>query len=639
MCGIAGIVSGDRLTDDDRVALEPMLDALAHRGPDGRGTWTDPHAALGHTRLAIIDPDGGQQPICNEDGSVTAVVNGEIYNHRALRAELEARGHRFSSVADSETVVHLYEEFGATCVERLRGMFALAVWDSRARTLLLARDPIGIKPLYYARIGRRFLFASQLDGLLASGAIDRTVDLASLHNYLVYHYVSAPNTILRGVRKLEPAERLTVSRDTQRSERYWDLRFQVDERRRDEDWGDALRGELRRAVRSNLIADVPVGAFLSAGIDSSAVVAAMVGEVAGPARTYTVGFDNESYDERDDARRFAKRFQTNHDDECVAPDPGEIASKLCVAFDEPFADPSAIPTFYASRLASRHVKSVLSGDGGDELFAGYTRYTTHHRERVLRHWTSSAWPRRAIQACATGLPRRLRSAAHNLAADHDRAHYLSVAWFDPDETRELLDPDVARSLSAHDPFDALCRHFRRCESHDPLARSQYVDLKTWLADGVLCKTDRTSMANGLEVRVPLLDTRFAELAATLPNHLKIKGACGKYAFRRAMTPLVGRDVAQGRKRGFEVPLDDWFKGPLRSLARDALQACDTRVTQWISPAAIESTWTQLDRGRRGIGVRLWEMLMLELWTRNNLHAAPARSARPAISREWPESVA
>lgn len=627
MCGIAGLVSAEHLTGSDRRSVEPMLDALRHRGPDGRGTHHDDHAILGHTRLAIIDPLGGRQPIPNENRTVWTVVNGEIYNHRDLRNDLESKGHRFTTHSDSETVLHLYEELGPACVEKLRGIFALAVWDADRRTLLLARDPLGVKPLYYMRVGPRFYFASRLDALLATGAVKPVVHPPSLHNYLVYHYVPSPDTILRGVHKLAPAQRLVLRGNALRTDFYWDLDFQTDTHRRAADWDSDIRRALQDAVTANLTADVPLGAFLSAGLDSSAVVAAISAASPDPVRTYTVGFDNKLFDERHDARRFARRFATRHHDQCVTPDPRDIVETLAAAFDEPFADPSAVPTYYVSRLAARHVKAVLSGDGGDELFAGYSRYTHRHRQRLIRRCIASPSTRRAIHACAEPFGARVRNAVRQITSADDLAHYLGVAWFDPDETRDMLNPDFARQIADHDAFDVLRHHFQRCNARNPLARSQYVDLKTWLADGVLCKTDRAAMACGLEVRVPLLDIPLAELAATIPPRLKIHRGRGKHALRRALQPVLGRNVTLRPKQGFEVPLDEWFAGPLHAFARDAINASDTRLSQWIAPDAVDHAWTRLRQHRPGAGARLWALLMLELWARRNL-AAPAPTAQP-----------
>ena len=630
MCGIAGVVSDRSLEPSDRDVVVRMLRRLAHRGPDGKGIRTCRTAVLGHSRLAIIDPEGGAQPIANEDQSVWIVANGEIYNYKTLRAELESRGHAFRTASDAETILHLYEEMGPACTSRLQGMFAFAIWDDRRRTLLLARDPLGVKPLYYATRGSTCVFASTLDAVLEHPKVRREVDPEAVHDYLTYHYVPSPKTIFRHVAKLRPAERLIVANGAVRAQLYWDVVFQPDRRRTDAEWLSLVRDGLALAVESHLVADVPVGAFLSGGLDSGAVVAAMADATQAPIMTNTVGFDDAMFDERAEARTLAARFGTDHWEERITPNPAEVTETIACCFDEPFADPSAIPTYYASRMARRRVKAVLSGDGGDELFAGYTRYLRYHRQRAMRLLTASTCARNLVHAAAAFASPRLRAVADNITADHDRAHYLNVAWFDPHSTRELLSPDLREQLNAYDPFEVLAHHFRNCAAEDPLPRSQYVDIKTWLADGVLCKADRASMACGLEIRVPMLDRSYVETMAELPERLKLQNRQGKFALRRAMEPVLGRDAVQRPKRGFEVPLDNWFTGPLSQLLQDTLLSGRPMIREWINPVGVREVFAQLERGKRGYGVRLWALLMLELWARRVL---PRRAPAAPVSHE------
>lgn len=630
MCGIVGVVSQDSISIVDRRAINGMLDCVAHRGPDGRGFRTDHNAAFGHTRLAIIDPERGAQPISNEDDTTWIVSNGEIYNYRELRAQLEAKGHRFKTHSDAETILHLYEDVGPACTEQLRGMFAFAIWDSVRRTLLLARDHMGIKPLYYTIRSDTIIFASTLTALLAHPAVTREVDLESLHNYLTYHYIPSPGTILRGVSKLRPAERLVFKNGVARVDTYWDLSFRSDEHTSEDTWSECVRAGIADAVRANTVSDVPVGAFLSGGLDSSTVVATMVRIADKKVRSNTVGFDDPRYDERSEARKFALRMGCDHYEQVIRPDAKDVLQILPQHFDEPFGDPSAIPTYYASRMARQQVKVVLSGDGGDELFAGYRRYHRAMAVRTPRNWIAEPYARQTLRACAWPFGRRLRAAARNLTVDEDYAHYLDVAWFDPRDTSLLLNHETRRALIGHNPMDVLARHFARCDSRDPLARSQYVDIKTWLADGVLCKVDRASMANGLEVRVPLLDVPFVERMAALPPELKIRrtasGVISKHILRTAMRPLLGSECVSRSKSPFEVPLDAWFAGPLQPLVTDLLLSSDSHIAQWIDTSAIERIASQLKRGRRGLGPRLWALLMLELWSRKHLAADPPRQA-------------
>jgi asparagine synthase (glutamine-hydrolysing) len=636
MCGIAGVVSDRSLAPDDRDVVIRMLERLAHRGPDGRGLRTLRTAVLGHTRLAIIDPEEGAQPIGNEDGSIWIVANCEIYNYKSLRSELESRGHVFQTGSDAETILHLYEEMGVACTDRLRGMFAFAIRDERQRSLLLARDPLGVKPLYYASAGSTLVFASTLEAVLEHPAVRRDVAPEAIHDYLTYHYVPSPKTILRHVAKLRPAERLLVSNGVAQTQRYWDIAFEKDRCRTDAEWLWLVRDGLSAAVESHLVADVPVGAFLSGGLDSGAIVACMSGATPQPAATNTVGFLERQFDERTEARALAVRFGTDHEDHLVSPNAIDASEIIAAAFDEPFADPSAIPTYYASRMARRRVKAVLSGDGGDELFAGYTRYLRHHQQRSLRRFTMNGYVRSLVHATGVLGGPRVRAIADNLTSTHLRAHYLDVAWFDPASTLTLFSDDFREQLNGYDPFGVVRDHFAECMYDDPLSRSQYVDLKTWLADGVLCKADRASMACGLEVRVPMLDRPFVETVARLPEHLKIRHGQGKFALRRAFEPVLGEDVAARSKRGFEVPLDEWFEGPLRAVLHDTVLSNRSRIGEWLDIKAVDHVRLQLQRGRRGIGARLWALLMLELWCRRVLPrtvpAAPAfdESAEPAL---------
>jgi asparagine synthase (glutamine-hydrolysing) len=655
MCGIAGIVSFDGVNDRDRATVNAMLDTLHHRGPDGRGTWSDRRAVIGHTRLSIIDVAGGAQPLLNEDETICASVNGEIYNHALLRSDLESRGHRFRTGSDCEVVVHLYEEYGRSFVDRLRGMFAIAVWDARKRSLLLARDPFGIKPLYYARMGSTILFASQLNAIMIDPRLERTIDPRALHEYLTFHYIPSPRTILRSASKLGPTQCAVFTAETSHVREYRDIQLAPDDdvglshddgvepcrdgscspgrdsshvgsqvgQPDDDAYLDALSSALRDTVSHHTLSDVPIGAFLSGGLDSGAIVATLANTSPAAIRTFTVGFEQDAFDERVSARAVADLFSTMHHDESVEPDPHEITTLFERYFDEPFGDPSAIPTYYASRLAARSVKVVLSGDGGDEWFGGYTRYQKLYRRRAARTITANPWARSIINGVAPLFGSRVSRAASHMTADHDLAHCLSVAWFNPLDTLALLNRDARRSLQGFDPFAVLRRQFDRCDSTDPLARSQFVDLKTWLADGVLCKVDRASMACSLEVRVPLLDTQWASFASRIPTRLKLNGHDSKIALRRAMEPFLGNNVTQRRKRGFEVPLDDWFRGPLADRFRDTVLQPDARINEWLDPDAIRNTWQRFQHHRGNLGARLWALMMLENWLDAN--RSPATS--------------
>ncbi len=621
MCGIAGIIADHRLTQDDHDVMSNMLDTLAHRGPDGVNRYNDDRAILGHTRLAIIDLDTGIQPIRNENGSLHIVANAEIYNHRQLRSQLESRGHRFRTNSDCETILHLYEDHGPNCVTKLQGMFAFAIYNSDTRELFLARDPLGIKPLYYTRTRSHWLFASQLDAILQHPSVPRDIDLESIHLFLTYHYVPSPRTIIKNINKIPPATTIHIKNNHTTTTNYWDVNFTANNTRTDQDWLETGRQTLHDAVHAHLESDVPVGAFLSGGLDSSAVTHAMSRIQREPVMTHTVGFNQEQFDERNDARKLAATLRTDHRDQCVRPQPLEITDIIANAFDEPFADPSAIPTFYASHLARRRVKTVLSGDGGDETLAGYSRYLQLHRQSGIRRPLSAPRIRRLLNACAKPFSPRLRAITDNLTADTDLAHYLNVAWYHPNDTLRLFNDDTTAQLAHHDPFPVIKNALANCNTTDPIARCQYADIKTWLADGVLCKVDRASMANSLEVRVPLLDTRWVQFTAALPNHLKFQNNHGKHLLRTMMQPILGDQVTNRPKKGFEVPLGHWFKGPLHDLAADLILAPNAKITEWLDHDEINRNWTCLQNRDTRLGPRFWALLMLELWTKRTLKSA------------------
>ncbi len=595
-----------------------MVGRLRNRGPDARGIRTLRTAVLGHSRLAIIDPHEGRQPLANEDETVWLVCNGEIYNYKELRRELVSRGHRFRTQCDSEVIVHLYEEMGADCVTRLRGMFALAIWDEAHRSLMLARDPVGVKPLYYIHNGATLVFASTLTALMEHAAVGRELDLHSLHQYLTFHYIPSPGTILQDVFKLQPAERLISSDGRIKVQQYWNVAFEADPFLVDSDWMEVIRDGIARSVEYNLVSDVPVGAFVSGGLDSSAVVAAAADSGYAGLQTFTAGFHESRFDERAPARDLASRLGTRHREQEIFPNPLAVVDQLPESFDEPFADPSAIPTHLISKAAREHVKVVLSGDGGDELFAGYSRYIRRGHERWIRPWTAGRYTRSLVKTMAAAAGRRGRSAAAGLTENLEYAHYLDVAWFDPEETRALLNDEAASFLKDYSPFEVLRHHFKQCSSRDDLSRAQYVDFKTWLADGVLCKVDRASMAFGLEVRVPLLDTPFVQTMARLPRHLKIQGGTGKYGLRKAMEPALGSESVRRVKRGFEVPLDRWMAGPLHDCVHDIVLNSDSEISRWLDRRSVAVAWEQLQQGRRGMGARIWSFLMLEQWLKQNL---------------------
>ncbi len=619
MCGIAGIYNYQNDQPVSESVLRRMVNALVHRGPDDAGFYVNGRIGLGHRRLSIIDVAGGRQPIFNEDGSVAIVFNGEIYNYRELAALVEARGHQLRTNSDTETIVHLYEEFGETCVEHLRGMFAFALWDAREQKLLLARDRVGKKPLYFADVGGALIFGSELKALLEHPAMPREVDPLAVADYFSYQFVPAPKTIYRQAKKLRAGHFLIVTPSGISERQYWDIDFSQTEQRSEAEWSEMLLDEFRSAVNGRLISEVPLGAFLSSGVDSSAVVAMMSRINSRSVITTTVGFKEEKFSEADDARRFAESLNTDHHERIVTPDAVSIIKKLAWHFDEPFADASAIPTFYVSQAAREFVTVALSGDGGDESFAGYRRYAfdaVENRVRKLAPIKPLFGALAAVYPKADWLPQPLRAKAtlRNLSLDPARAYFNSVYGAMANERDGLLSGDLRAQLRGYDPFEVFAEHYRRPKTDDPISRAQYADIKLYLADDILTKVDRASMAVSLEVRCPLLDHRLMELAAKIPSSLKLRGREGKYIFKRAMSGLLPPEVLNRRKQGFVVPLAEWLRKDLRELAESLL--FDSAASDgWLEPVAIRKLWQRHQSGLRDYSRPLWAVLMFRMWQR------------------------
>jgi asparagine synthase (glutamine-hydrolysing) len=628
MCGIAGFLYADPNLPPVPGVLKAMGDSIAHRGPDAEGFWEEPGLGLVHRRLSIIDLAGGDQPIGNEDGSVQVVFNGEIYNYRSLRTELESRGHRFRTRSDTEVLVHLYEEQGERLVERLRGMFAFALWDRTRRQLLLARDRVGIKPLYVYRDGEKLVFGSELKAILAHSGVNRRVDVAALEDYLTFGMVPGARSIFQAVEKLPPAHTLVArSRDLDRPpRRYWRLQIESDPERDSDDWQEAIRAKLAEAVRLHLIADVPVGAFLSGGLDSSAVVAASAGSTQGPLRTFSIGFREEAFSELPYARRVAERFGTQHAEEIVTPEAVSLLDELTHYYDEPFADSSAIPTFLLARLASRSVKVAISGDGGDEAFGGYARYAHDLKEAAVRRrlpdWfrrvalgpMARAWPK------ADWLPRplRVKTALTNLALDPGAAYANTLTLCRTPMRRRLMAPDLSAGLGSHDPHTIIRDDYATAPHDDPLGGMIAADVATVLPDDFLVKIDRASMAHGLEVRPPLLDHELLEFAARIPSRWKVRRGETKWIFKQACSRTLPDEVVWRRKQGFEIPVDAWLRGPLRPVFESAVLDSRARVGDMINQGIARQIYRAHLAGTRRSGGILWSLLILALWAERYL---------------------
>jgi asparagine synthase (glutamine-hydrolysing) len=618
MCGICGLFEFDQSRTIPGEVIRRMTDTIVHRGPDDEGAFLGPGIGLGFRRLSIIDVAGGHQPLSNEDGSVWVMLNGEIYNYPELHKDLVDRGHRFATRSDTETIVHLYEEYGEECFARLRGMFAIALWDSRSRQLVLARDRVGKKPLYYAADSKHILFGSELKCLLAGDSLPRDINIEALSDYFSLGYIPAPKTIYRAANKLLPGHYLVASAKNVRVQRYWDISFAEVEQRTEEEWCEILRHQLCEVTRMRLMSEVPLGAFLSGGVDSSSIVAMMAKIMKRPVTTCSIGFEEREFDESDYAREVAEQFHTDHHEQIVRPNALDVLNKLVWHYDEPFADSSAIPTYYVSQVARKYVTVALGGDGGDESFAGYRRYYFDQMENHLRGFIPAGLrstvfgPLGQIYPPLAWAPRFLRAKAtfQSLARSPLEGYFNSVSIFRPGEKPNLFTPDFRSSLSGYDSIGVLKEYYDRADTTDPLSRIQYVDIKTYLADDILAKVDRASMAVSLEVRAPLLDHKLMETIAKIPSSLKLVGREGKYILKKAMAPILKPDILYRQKQGFAVPLDRWFREDLRELTHDALFGSDDGI---LDRPFLKKIWDQHQKGVYNRSAHLWSVLMFRKW--------------------------
>ena len=634
MCGIAGAAARDPGRLPSLEVGHRMCSVIRHRGPDDEGIRREGCSLLGMRRLSIIDLAGGHQPICNEDGSVWIVFNGEIYNFQELRRDLEARGHRFRTNSDTECIVHAYEEFGELCFERLRGMFALALWDEPRQRLVLARDRLGKKPLYYAHLDGCLSFGSEVKSLLEVPGMPREVDTDALHDFLLLGYVPAPASIFRSIRKLPAAHYLVYENDQVTLRPYWRLEFEPKWQAHPRELEERLAALLEDAVRVRLVSDVPFGAFLSGGIDSSVVVALMARNMSLPVKTFTIGFRVDELNELPDARLVAEAFGTEHHELVVEADAVRLLEELVWHFDEPFGDSSAIPTFLVSRLARQHVKMVLSGDGGDELFEGYARYG---RQRFVEALARGGGPLAgpvlgALGMLPGGLGRRLSALGRRVALPDPERYLSGVAVATPERVGELLPGTALRGRG----FSAVRAHFLPGEATGLWDRIFAGDVRSYLVDDILVKVDRMTMANSIESRAPLLDHHLVEFAARLPSHLRRSGGRGKLLLRRVAAKLLPASVLSKRKQGFAIPLAQWFRNELQPLMRDTLDSRRFRERGLIAPAAADRLLLEHVEGRADHGEQLWMILNLELWARQYLDAGTRPAGVDASSAAGPE---
>jgi asparagine synthase (glutamine-hydrolysing) len=640
MCGIVGIVERDPTRPVAPADLERMVRTLRHRGPDEEGSITLPGVGLGMRRLAIVDLASGQQPILNETGDIKVVANGEIYNFREIQRELEQRGHRFRSRnSDIEVLVHAYEQWGEEFLPRLRGMFALAIWDGRTRTLIAARDRAGEKPLYWTITAQGLRLASEVKALLVRPEVPRELDPIALDQFLTYEYVLAPRTMLKGVHKLPPAHFLRYRDGQATVHRYWDAADIPVKEWNDRDAAEALRAALQKAVVSQLMADVPLGAFLSGGIDSSSIVALMSEASPQPVNSFSIGFADGTYNELPYAREVAALFKTNHRERTASPNLAEMFDRLVVHLDEPFADTSLFPTFTVSELAREHVKVVLSGDGGDELFGGYDAYQAQALAAKLGWMGDALMP--ALAGVASALPptekkkglvnKVKRFSAGAATAPADLGHYRWMVYLNAREKTRLYQSGLRDALGATDVYAPVRDALGRFGQDDVLNRQLYADLSLYLADDILVKVDRMSMATSLETRAPFLDGDLMELAFSMPGHLKIRNGERKWILKQAMTNVLPDSILNRKKEGFSIPMKNWLRHELQPLMRQLLSAERTARRGLFDPAVVTQLMDAHVAGKENHAHTLFPLMVFERWAEEYLSGPSSPQARKPSS--------
>lgn len=619
MCGIAGIISPE---NDHwlKAQTQAMIRVMDHRGPDGQGIYCDGPACIGHRRLSIIDLEGGKQPMSNEDNTVWITFNGEIYNFIDLKKDLENKGHVFRNKSDTEAIVHAYEEYGEECVKKLRGMFAFGLWDSNKRQFFLARDRLGKKPLYYFYDGRRLIFASEIKSILQVDGVDKTLDISALTDYFTYMYIPFPKTIFKNIYKLPPAHTLRTKQIGPNGKlelsikEYWDLNYLPDYSRSEESWLEALEEKILEAVKIRLISDVPLGAFLSGGIDSSAVVAMMSQVDNQPVKTFSIGFEDIQFSELEYARQVAQKYNTDHHEMIVKPDAIEILPKLAWQFDEPFADSSALPTYYVSKMTRQNVTVALSGDGGDEVFAGYEKYSA-----FLRYQKADLIPDKIRKMIFGGLsdamPFGMRG--KGIIRHISESSFARFAGMVTQTSTGVLDNLFHRDLKhqINVTYDFLDTYYRRFCGNDDLSRLQYMETKTYLAEDILTKVDRASMLCSLETRAPLLDHELLELVATIPSDLKLKNGEKKYILKKLMVNYLPENIIYRKKKGFNIPLSKWFKADFNQYARDLLLSATSSNRGIFNTTTIERILDTHSKKGRNLSDIIWALLFFESWCR------------------------
>ena len=628
MCGIVGIFDIREKREINRDLLSRMNESQYHRGPDEGGLHIEAGLGFGHRRLSIIDLTSGQQPMVSRDKNAILTFNGEIYNFLELRKELEDLGFTFQTHCDTEVILYGWQAWGESCVDRLRGMFAFAVWDRDQQTLFLARDRLGVKPLYYAELANgQFIFGSELKSLKEHPELPKTLDPTAIEDYFGFGYIPDPKTIYKNVYKLEPGYCLTIKRGnkTYQPRQYWDVKFAPRPPQDERATGEELIERLREAVKIRMVADVPLGAFLSGGVDSSAVVAMMAGLSSDPVNTCSISFGDPAFNESKFAAQVAERYHTAHRVEQVDPDDFSLIDQLAGLYDEPYADSSALPTYRVCELAKKQVTVVLSGDGGDENLAGYRRYRWHTYEEQMRSWLPDSIRKPVFGLLGQIYPKadwapkifRAKSTFESIARDSMEGYFHSVSVLSNELRSKLFSDQLKSNLQGYQAVDVFRRHVDNAPTDSPLSLVQYLDIKTYLPGDILTKVDRASMAHALEVRVPLLDHKLVEWMAGLQPDMKLRGREGKYIFKKSLENYLPDDILYRPKMGFSVPLDAWFKGPLKNKVREALLGETMTQCGLFNHSFLEHMVNQHQSGLRDYSSPIWSLLMFEAFLRTN----------------------
>jgi len=620
MCGICGIYNYRNKQTADKAILQNMTDVLAHRGPDDEGLYLKEEIGLGHRRLSIIDLYTGKQPMSNEDNSIWIIFNGEIYNYRELREEIKAKGHILRTTSDTEVIIHLYEEMQEDCVEKLNGIFAFCIWDAKRKKIILVRDRLGVKPLFYALVDEGVIFASEVKSILQHHSVKKEIDIQALDDFFSLGYITGGKTIIKSIKNLSPATILSISKDSSKTYKYWDIGYNNSFPKSEKYYIDKLLHHLASAVKIQMVSDVPVGAFLSGGLDSSCVVSFMLNSAGSKIRTYSIGFLEKSYDELRYAQMAGRFFSTKHKDMIVKPDIKQILPKLIWFYDEPFADTSTIPTYFLAKLAASELKVVLSGDGGDENFAGYPTYVA---DKLARYYNMLP---NVVKSLAAGTINKLPVSFDKVSFDYKakrfiqgvsysplKAHYSWRLIYTEEEKEQFYSHDFKKQLNDYSSFETF-ENFYNCRPEATIFQKlSYVDFKTWLVDDILRKVDRASMANSLEARVPLLDHNLVEFAAAIPENLKLKRIKTKYLLKKSMKNRLPKKIIYRKKSGFNAPVSHWVNNELRSYVLDHLSSSKIRGLGYFQDDFVQTMLKEHSNRTKDNGLKIWSLLNFVIW--------------------------